>query len=329
MPRSTSRATSHTARRAANPSTPGRIASPQRTRCAPTEAHVHLHWRVAAPVRSTQLSTASLILNAHDLMSVAYEPSSLQAHDYAARLWHDFTNFHQLPALPTVHSLVLFISYLNATLDVAPLMVSNYLSNLSTWFLSRGFPDLQPLCDAPAVKLAMRGLAKCKPHALHQVPPITLDEVSSILADQDPSYDLCMFHAMVAIAFFGVHRLRELLVERPITQSGLSKTIQVDSVHIAHDSVSLSGPLFQHRDSRCLAWHWFHSCLRAATGWPTLTGHSLCAGAATFLSQQDIAPDVIQRLGRWRSDAFRQYLRDDPSTAWLHTRAPSLSTPTA
>ncbi|KAJ3358462.1 hypothetical protein GGF31_005178, partial [Allomyces arbusculus] len=235
-------------------------------------------------------------------MSAAYEPSSLRAHDYAARLWHDFTNFHQLPALPTVHSLVLFISYLDATLDVAPLTVGNYLSNLSTWFLSRGFPDLQPLRDAPAVKLAMRGLAKCKPHALHQVPPITLDEVSSILADRDPSYDSCMFRAMVAIAFFGVHRLGELLVERPITQSGLSKTIQVDSVHVAHDGVgyhlpyhkadalytgndirlptwdaaddpslavalhlaarttlSLSGPLFQHRDGRYPARHWFHS----------------------------------------------------------------------
>lgn len=41
-------------------------------------------------------------------------------------------------------------------------------------------------------------------------------------------------------------------------------------------------------------------------------GHSLRAGGATFLAQNNFPLEVIQALGRWSSDTFRIYIRQHP-----------------
>ncbi|GAA6044790.1 hypothetical protein JCM8097_006449 [Rhodosporidiobolus ruineniae] len=48
---------------------------------------------------------------------------------------------------------------------------------------------------------------------------------------------------------------------------------------------------------------------------PALGGHSLRAGGATFLASLGVRPDVIQRLGRWASDTWHIYLRNNPAVA--------------
>ncbi|KAJ3346498.1 hypothetical protein GGF32_007689 [Allomyces javanicus] len=74
------------------------------------------------------------------------------------------------------------------------------------------------------------------------------------------------------------------------------------------------GLLFLHADGRLPTAEWVKKLLREHTGRP-LTGHSLRASAATYLSSYRVLTDQLQRLGRWRSDAYKRYLRDDPSPA--------------
>jgi integrase len=48
--------------------------------------------------------------------------------------------------------------------------------------------------------------------------------------------------------------------------------------------------------------------------------HSLRAGAATVAAAAGMTEQEIQRLGRWRSDAYRRYLRPPPADAAWHAR---------
>ncbi|CEQ43198.1 SPOSA6832_05127, partial [Sporobolomyces salmonicolor] len=48
---------------------------------------------------------------------------------------------------------------------------------------------------------------------------------------------------------------------------------------------------------------------------PGVTGHGLRAGGATYLASRGVRPDVIQRLGRWTSETWTIYIRDNPALA--------------
>lgn len=56
---------------------------------------------------------------------------------------------------------------------------------------------------------------------------------------------------------------------------------------------------------------WFLKRLKTVA--PLVTGHALRAGGATHLAKLGIPLDIIQRLGRWSSNAFEIYIREHPS----------------
>ncbi|XP_054830401.1 integrase/recombinase xerD homolog [Eublepharis macularius] len=74
------------------------------------------------------------------------------------------------------------------------------------------------------------------------------------------------------------------------------------------------GPFLVHRDGSPLTRYQFAALLRAclqAAGFPPkeFATHSFRIGAATVASVLGLPPTAIQRLGRWRSNAFRAYIR--------------------
>ncbi|XP_054843758.1 integrase/recombinase xerD homolog [Eublepharis macularius] len=74
------------------------------------------------------------------------------------------------------------------------------------------------------------------------------------------------------------------------------------------------GPFLIHRDGSPLTRYQFAALLRAclqAAGFPPeeFATHSFRIGAATVASVLGLPPAAIQRLGRWRSSAFRSYIR--------------------
>lgn len=58
-------------------------------------------------------------------------------------------------------------------------------------------------------------------------------------------------------------------------------------------------------------------------------GHSFRPGGATHLASLGVPPNIIQGIGRWKSDAFEAYIRKHPAllAALLYTSARSLNQP--
>ena len=73
------------------------------------------------------------------------------------------------------------------------------------------------------------------------------------------------------------------------------------------------GPLFLHRDGRPVACREFQSALasllRSLGERGRLSSHSFRIGGATHAARAGLSAVAIQRLGRWRSNAFMRYIR--------------------
>jgi integrase len=74
------------------------------------------------------------------------------------------------------------------------------------------------------------------------------------------------------------------------------------------------GPLFQTMDGSPITYAAVSSHLKAAIQFIGLSpdqfkGHSFRIGAATHAASLGFSDNVIQKLGRWNSDAFKHYIR--------------------
>ena len=78
-----------------------------------------------------------------------------------------------------------------------------------------------------------------------------------------------------------------------------------------------SSPLFVHNDGSPMSQTWFRGALKDLCSSLGLSGnvntHSLRIGAATDAAASGMSDFEIQRLGRWRSQAFMVYVKPSPS----------------
>lgn len=74
----------------------------------------------------------------------------------------------------------------------------------------------------------------------------------------------------------------------------------------------LSPPLWITESGQLPSRDWFLNRLQAVVQDPTVGGHSLRAGGATFFASLGWPDDRIQHLGRWQSSAFKIYIRKNP-----------------
>jgi hypothetical protein len=58
---------------------------------------------------------------------------------------------------------------------------------------------------------------------------------------------------------------------------------------------------------------WFLTRLKHLLPAPSIGGHSMRAGGATFLAASGVPPAQIQAIGRWRSDTWERYIRTHPT----------------
>lgn len=76
----------------------------------------------------------------------------------------------------------------------------------------------------------------------------------------------------------------------------------------------LGGPLFCFLDGQPIPRHYFNQQLRLSLHWAgcsitNFKGHSFRIGAASTAASLGVSDDMIQVMGRWRSDAFKKYIR--------------------
>ena len=75
------------------------------------------------------------------------------------------------------------------------------------------------------------------------------------------------------------------------------------------------GPLFCHADNTPITVNQFNTELRRCLNFCGLNaqrykGHSFCIGAACLAADKGFSDAQIRALGRWKSDAFKLYIRN-------------------
>ncbi|XP_062570433.1 uncharacterized protein LOC134232478 isoform X2 [Saccostrea cucullata] len=96
--------------------------------------------------------------------------------------------------------------------------------------------------------------------------------------------------------------------EKPETCAVLA---MFDYLHVRGEE---DGPLFMLRDHSPITRHMFNEQLKISLtflGYDTkiYKGHSFRIGAASWAKSKGVSDDQIQLLGRWKSEAFRRYIR--------------------
>jgi len=193
--------------------------------------------------------------------------------------------------------------------------------------------------------------------------PITLPILVRIMKVSDvfclSQYEIFMFKAMCAMAFFAFLRIGEITVSKRDSVNG--NLLQLDQVSIQHsgkgnvvsliitftsykhsynpnppfsivlmrqpkacpvqlflDYVSfrgtIHGPLFIHQNGSPVLRSEFSKMLSSVIQLCNLDpnrykGHSFRIGAATYAAEQGLPDTKIRQLGRWKSDAFKKYIR--------------------
>lgn len=289
-------------------------------------------------------------------VSFAKDRSTQASYTSACQSYIHFTHIHHLPIDPTADTLSLYVAWLCTY--IKPKSVDTYLSAICSE-LEDLYPDVRRVRRGALVKNTLAGAKKRFGTDTTRKDPLAIEDIVRVAESfTNPSHDDLLFLAMLLCAFYGVHRLGELVDhDRPELRDS-NKNIKRASVkffenndcisywlpqhkadalfagsevvirkfHDDYDPVPLIRRYISSRDSR-FPLH-FQLFLTSAGRQPTRTwfmsrfrrhftgnvsGHSPRSGAATFLAMLGRARELIQRMGRWKSDAFEMYVRKNPS----------------
>lgn len=230
-------------------------------------------------------SLSSLIYERQRLWNTALEPTTSLAYERALQSWSTFVTHTRFDFFPSAESLSLFITYrFESVINVLPC-----LSGLAYYFKAIDRSKWEEVRSSEEVRRAIRGHAKLYPHVVRKAVPLPLSVLANALSsllDLSTPYDDLLWGAMATVAFFSCARAAELTT---------------------YDS-----PRFRNENK-----HSKRSSLRCGT---TFSGHSFRSGGATWYALRGASDATIQRLGRWKSSAWTEYIRLQPDLA-LATRA--------
>ncbi|KAJ6489476.1 hypothetical protein C8R47DRAFT_951031, partial [Mycena vitilis] len=109
-------------------------------------------------------------------------------------------------------------------------------------------------------------------------------------------------------------------------QNSRSDPVRAIEEHLSLNAIPANLPLFSYRNASdqlvCLTRKKLMSrCneIWSRHGYPAITGHSFRIGGTTELLLAGVHPDVVQAMGRWKSDAFKIYWRRLDLLAPLHS----------
>jgi integrase len=294
-------------------------------------------------------TAAELQTTYQTLLANSIRPGTSSIYAGIVRRYIEFCATQQIRALPpTTNSVALWMANLASTC-VAP-TVNNYFAALGHFCRSRGIPWDHIRADHRVVG-ALKGLRYLKPGATTQKTPLTVPQMKELLGKLNmEKQDDIVFYTATVVGFFGMFRLGELChhvdERRAIRRKHIvhqesgtyvflpgSKTDQTfrgawvllpklpDELcpstalrYLESKIENQETPLFTLQSGSQMSKAWYlrklQSLLPLACG---ITGHSLRVGGATWAAQMGFSHDEIKLLGRWSSEAFRVYLKGQPT----------------
>ena len=290
---------------------------------------------------------ASLESTAIDLVQCSLAPATVRTYNATLSQFQSFltaldTRYKGFPA--NSGQVLLYISDLYQQGLTAPTIQSK-MSAITYYHKLMSLPD--PL-DSFIVQKALLGVKKLASSVDHRL-PVTLSMLQQLMEKASKvtssDYYTHMLRAMMCLSFFALLRPGEVtssannllfenidLSDQQITitfvhfkhHKGKPVTIVIPSQQHAPCPVatlatyieartSYPGPLFCHPGGRPISYltymTWFKNLLRYLGVRQVYGLHSFRIGAATLAASLNISSVMIQKMGRWQSNAYERYIR--------------------
>jgi hypothetical protein len=280
------------------------------------------------------------------------ERSTSKNYATGARDYINFCIMHSLPLDPTPTTLSRYIAYSSQFIASAP----KYLTGVRH-FLRDIYPEFDTNRSHALVTSTIRGAKKVRADPVQRKLPLRVAHLQSFVdvARCTGSYDDLLFAVLISCAFYGCHRMGELVQKNDHSLFDWRKIIKrafliFENGHVQYhlpyhkgdpfyrgtivvctpqevaDPVSLlqeyitsrdrlhgvKAALFLRENGSHPSRSWFELKFFAVLD-RRFGGHSARAGCATFLASLGVSETVIQAVGRWSSEAWKIYIRENPA----------------
>jgi hypothetical protein len=308
--------------------------------------------RTSSQTPRPPMDLADLDARALYLQVNAIERSTSKNYATGARDYINFCILHSLPLDPTPTTLSRYVAFSSQFIASAP----KYLTGVRH-FLKDLYPEFDDNRSHPLVKSTIRGSKKVRADPVHRKLPLRLAHLQSFVdvAECTGSFDDLLMAVLLSCAFYGCHRMGELIQKNDQSLSDWRKIIKRASVCFENTRIQYrlpyhkSDPFYRGTDviftmqdvanpvallRKYVSWrdrlHGAKSALflredgsNPSRSWFDLKffaildrrygGHSPRTGYATFLASLGVSESIIQAVGRWSSDAWKIYIRENPA----------------
>ncbi|KZT25384.1 hypothetical protein NEOLEDRAFT_1148021 [Neolentinus lepideus HHB14362 ss-1] len=243
---------------------------------------------VAGPSRQPTREPWTLERLVHEraiALGSALSESSHSSYSSALKSYLAFCKSHCRPVEPTEDTLSFYIVYMCRHIN--PSSVQSYLSGICSQ-LEPYYPLIRQTRNSPLVSKTLTGCKKLYGKPVARKAPLSISDLHKVVCAYESSDNLedLLFLTQLLCGFFGLMRLSELCWP---------------------DKKSLQD--------------WRRVVLRHTVTWYDggftflLPGHkadSFWEGNKIMFQKRNDAVDPIQAIGRWKSDAFKVYIRKNP-----------------
>jgi hypothetical protein len=144
------------------------------------------------------------------LQNSAIEKSTIKCYQTGARDYISFCYNHDLSLEPTPLTLSRYIAYTSHSIASAP----KYLTG-ARHYLKEIYPEFDANRNHPLVLSTIRGSKKIRADPVKRKLPLRLSHLSSFVSHSaiTQSYDDILFATIMSCAFYGCHRMGELIIK--------------------------------------------------------------------------------------------------------------------
>ena len=282
------------------------------------------------------------------LHASALDANTRAAYRTGARDYIRFCRDHGLSMAPTPSTLCRYLAHSSIFISSGPA----YLRGAS-YILRPIYPNFDEVRAHPHVVAAIAGLRKTVSQPVKRAPPLKIAHLRAfeMMANGTREYDDHLFATIMSVMFYACHRSGELIIRtlnpRKIIRRASFRmddqyayynlpfhkgdllyrgTDIVIAPQQAANPITLLRRYIRVRDASHPSSPWLFVC--ADGSHPTRSwfnkryysflgkefgGHSARCGGATFYASIGTPPHIIQGLGRWSTDTWRIYIRNNPT----------------